>query len=435
MTGNRIFNMEHETMQGPSSVSLKGIPAMRESVARIVAETPVTDLHTHLYAPPFGSLLLWGIDELLTYHYLVAEVLRAADLPYETYWAMGKREQADLIWSELFIKRSPISESCRGVLTVLSKLGLDVASRDLEAYRTFFAAQRIPDHVDTVFRCANIESVVMTNDPFDPTERPVWEQGFQGDPRFHAALRIDPLLNDWTNSCAKLSAWGYDVQAALNNRTKAEVRRFLSDWTKRMKALYMAVSLPPAFAFPEESPRARLIEACVLPGARDHNAPFAMMIGVKRNVNPELKLAADGVGMSEVDAVARLCAQYPRNKFMVTMLARENQHELCVAARKFRNLFLFGCWWFLNNPSLIEEMTRMRFELLGLSVAPQHSDARVLDQVVYKWDHSRSIIAKVLADKYTDLIATGWTVDESEIRRDAARLLGGNFHEFLDRTL
>ena len=90
------------------------------------------------------------------------------------------------------------------------------------------------------------------------------------------------------------------------------------------------------------------------------------------------------------------------------MLARENQHELCVAARKFGNLMVFGCWWFLNNPSLIEEIERMRFELLGTSFIPQHSDARVLDQLIYKWDHSRRIIGKVLADKYADLAETGW---------------------------
>ena len=27
-----------------------------------VASTPVYDLHTHLYPPSFGSLMLWGID-------------------------------------------------------------------------------------------------------------------------------------------------------------------------------------------------------------------------------------------------------------------------------------------------------------------------------------------------------------------------------------
>jgi len=50
----------------------------------------------------------------------------------------------------------------------------------------------------------------------------------------------------------------------------------------------------------------------------------------------------------------------------------------------------------------------MRLELIGTSCTPQHSDCRVLDQLVYKWKHSRAILAKVLADKYEDLAATGW---------------------------
>ena len=27
---------------------------------------PVIDMHTHLYPPGFGDLMLWGIDELVT---------------------------------------------------------------------------------------------------------------------------------------------------------------------------------------------------------------------------------------------------------------------------------------------------------------------------------------------------------------------------------
>ena len=87
--------------------------------------------------------------------------------------------------------------------------------------------------------------------------------------------------------------------------------------------------------------------------------------------------------------------------------ARENQHELCVYARKFGNLLPFGCWWFLNNPSLIEEITRMRVELLGTSFIPQHSDARVLDQLLYKWEHSKEIIGKVLIDKFGEMSRAG----------------------------
>jgi hypothetical protein len=155
-----------------------------------------------------------------------------------------------------------------------------------------------------------------------------------------------------------------------------------------------------------------------------------MMIGSRMRVNPELRDAGDMGGLSDVLSVVNLCRTFPQNRFFVTMLARENQHELCVAARKFGNLMVFGCWWFLNNPSLIEEITRMRFELLGSTVIPQHSDARVLDQLLYKWDHSRTIIGRVLTDKYADLIQTGWPVTATDIREDCQRLLSGNFEAF-----
>ncbi len=125
-------------------------------------------------------------------------------------------------------------------------------------------------------------------------------------------------------------------------------------------------------------------------------------------MNPQLAEAGDMVGKADVLSVVNLCRQFPQNRFFVTMLSREDQHELCVAARKFGNLMVFGCWWFLNNPSLIREIERMRFELLGTSFIPQHSDARVLDQLIYKWHHSRQIIGEVLIEKYQDLVNAGW---------------------------
>ena len=416
-------------------MGIKRAQDLRSAVTKAVAEAKITDLHTHVYPPSFGDLLLCGVDELVTYHYLIAEVFRWTDLPYDDFWAMSKQSQADLIWEKLFLGTSPYAESCRGVLTTLKRLGLDVAARDLSAYRSYCASMSREQYVDRIFEVSGVNDVIMTNDPFDDAERQVWLDGYRPDPRFKAALRVDALLNTWDKSWPRLKEWGYAVTEDLTETTLKEVRRFLTDWAARMEALYLAVSLPPTFAFPEDSPRGILIEECVLPVCRETGRPFAMMIGVKKLVNPDLRLAGDSVGKGDIVAVENLCAGYPQNKFMVTMLSRENQHELCVAARKFRNLLVFGCWWFLNNPSLVEEITRMRFELLGASVVPQHSDARVLDQLVYKWEHSRRIIADVLCEKYQDLMATGWVLEKAEIERDVERLFGGNFWEFLERGL
>ena len=74
--------------------------------------------------------------------------------------------------------------------------------------------------------------------------------------------------------------------------------------------------------------------------------------------------------------------------------------------------------------------------MLGVSsFTAQHSDARVLDQLVYKWSHSRSVIAKVLEEEYWKLAQSGWTPNRAEVRRDIARLFGGSYQEFMSKSL
>ena len=120
--------------------------AIEKAVTKALREQPIVDMHTHLYPPVFGTpvpnktgkvdpagLLLWGLDELLTYHYLVASrspyrivpayARKGASLPYGEFWKMSKTQQADHIWKHLFVERAPVSEACRGVLTCLEPIG------------------------------------------------------------------------------------------------------------------------------------------------------------------------------------------------------------------------------------------------------------------------------------------------------------------------
>jgi len=409
---------------------------IREKAVQLAQNTLVTDMHTHLYAPEFGELLLWGIDELLTYHYLISESFRWSTEEYDQFWAMTKREQADWIWQKLFIDHSPVSEAASGFITVLHRMGLDVSSRNLDDYRKAFESRTTEQQVDMIMELSKVKKIVMTNDPFDPIERKVWhEGGGKKDARFYAALRVDSLLNDWPNAVNHLVELGYDVELEWTERTQQETRRFLSEWIVRMDALYLAVSMTGDFEYPAEDHRSRMIDDVMVPVCQERNIPFALMIGVRRRVNPELRLAGDMSMRSDVSAVEALCRRYPNQKFLITMLARENQHELTVLARKFRNLMIFGCWWFLHIESMVEEMTRFRVELLGTSMIPQHSDCRVFEQLIYKWDHSRTIIGNVIADKYERLYRSGWGVTEDEMKRDLDDLLNRNFWRFLGREL
>jgi len=419
--------------------ALNNLTTLDSTVRQAVADATITDVHTHLFPPSHGDLLLWNVDEVLTYHYLVAELftMAPAELKPADFWKMSKTAQADLVWEHVFIRHGALSEAARGAITTLNKLGLDTGKRDLAGARKWFAEQNAEDYLVKVFQLAGLDYAVMTNDPFQQAEVEQWDAGKPLHDLLKPALRIDALVANWPAAAATMKAAGYDTAEAIEAdsfdeaRSFNEARRFLVDWAKRIKPVYMAMSLTSDFVYPTDEHYGRVLSNVIIPAARELNLPVAMMIGVRRGVNPALGDGGDGVGVADVSAVQNLCSENPDIKFLVTMLSRVNQHELCVCARKFGNLHLFGCWWFCNDPSIIEELTKMRLELLGANFTANHSDARVLDQLIYKWSHTRAIVADVLANKYKLLFQAGWRPTEKEIHRDVRNCLGGAYAEFM----
>jgi hypothetical protein len=409
---------------------------IQSTVEDVLAATQFIDMHTHLYSPAFGKLGLWGIDELLTYHYLEAEFFRSSDLTPNQYWSLSRRAQADAIWRALFVENTPISEATRGVIAVLNAFDLPTDSPDLTEARAFFATKEAVTHVREVLQLGGVSRVVMTNDPLDPEESQVWMNGVTPDPQFEAVLRLDRIVRGWSDHWRTLSSQGYKVDDRVSGESVTEIRRFLSQWCERMRPVYMAISLPYSFRFPDDSSQSKILSEAVLPACREFGLPLSLMIGVRYQVNPRLRLAGDAVGRADLGALETLCRTYPDNRFLVSVLSRENQHELCVYARKFNNLMPFGCWWFLNNPSIVEEITRERIELLGTSFIPQHSDARVLEQLIYKWRNTRATLAPILANSYRRLAQEGRSVTRDDIQRDVNRLFCSNFEQWVSgRTI
>jgi hypothetical protein len=402
-------------------------------VKEICNTTPVTDIHTHLFPSSFGALHLWGIDDLLNYHYLIPETIRAASIGSKDYFTLSPKDRADLTWRILFMESNPYSESCRGVVKILSELGLDLSTKALDEYRDYFNSLEQADYVQRVLKLANVKTVVMSNDPFDSDERRIWKDNPDIESGFCSSLRLDVLVNSWLEASTLLRAWGYDVALTLGSKTESEIRRFILDWIDLTKPLFLSLSLPPDFSFPNDMPTGRLLSKCILPLCSEQDLPLALMIGVKRHVNPHLELAGDSVGKADIRAVESMCAKYPDIRFLISMLSRENQHELCVTARKFPNLLPFGCWWFLSNLFIEREIINMRLDMLGPSFIPQHSDARVLEQLIYKWHSARKALSEELITRYSALIEAGWTITRTDIERDVSRLFSDNFWSFINK--
>src|SRR5208282_1013677 len=127
---------------------------LQRNVEESVRLTPAFDVHTHLYPPSFAGLNLWGIDELVNYHYLVAEVFRSSPATPQQFWALTKSQQADLIWDALFVKNTPLSEATAGLVAVIVKLGLDPCQPNLKQAREYFASVTVEQYIDQVLDLA-----------------------------------------------------------------------------------------------------------------------------------------------------------------------------------------------------------------------------------------------------------------------------------------
>lgn len=407
---------------GQNRVAAQATAQLADCLRRV----PVVDMHTHIYGPEFDGLCLWGIDELLTYHYLIAEFFRVSAMEPRQFYRRNKQQQAELVWQALFVERAPVSEAARGLVSVLVEYGLDPAAKTLDAARKFFSGRNLAGHFEDVLDRAGVVHLVMTNDPFQAAEIAAWPQDGQLHPRVRSSLRLDAMFAHPEAAAASMIAQGWDAPGETA-QSAGRLRRFLDAWIARARPVYLAISFGPDFSYPADSLAVQRLRQVVIPACIDHGLPLSLMLGARRAVNPELQLAGDGVGAVDVAALENICREFPGLQVLTSVLARENQHALCVAARKFANLTPFGCWWFVNTSSLVTEMTRMRMELLGATFIAQHSDARVLEQLLYKWKEARRRLAIALGPSYAALAEAGWPLTRERIERDVHALLAGNF--------
>ncbi|OQR81671.1 hypothetical protein THRCLA_11522 [Thraustotheca clavata] len=433
-----------EVMSAATPKATLSLEDIEKVVRHYALNTPVVDVHTHLFPPSHSELMLWGIDALLTYHYLVAEYLTTASVSPEEFYKWSTTKQADSVWHHLFVDRSPLSEACQGVITTLSTLGLSsyFEKRDLNGIREWFAGQDPEKYVDLVYKIAKIRYVVMTNIPFDPLEAKYWQPtpATYNREQFRTALRIDQvLLGQW-------SSLGPALDSLNLPHTLEGAECYLLHWIENYTPEYFMASVPSTFQLEDISGITEpskiikpsgglLLQLVILPLAKRLQLPIALKFGAVRGLNPRLCLAGDGVAVVDVSLLTKLAKDNPQVKFLVTFLSRVNQHEVTVVANKFSNVHIYGCWWYCNNPSIITELTRMRLEILGTGFTAQHSDARVLDHLIYKWQHFRTLLVDVLMPLYKQLQRNHWVITESDIKRDIERLLGGSYDEFMAKKI
>ena len=394
---------------------------LKEDLNRIINNTEIFDIHTHLFPSNYKTYHLSGISQVLNYHYLIAELLTSTNVTPNFFYNLNNKDRAKIIWEELFLKQTPVSEACKGVLTILSSFSIDYSSKSFDQINREYLALNLSDQ--DILNSSKISNLVMTNNPFDLDEWKLFEKKDWNSNVYLASLRLDDILLDY-NKCIMIAK--NKIQDNLNERDL--IIKYLDIAYEQSNPIYAALSL-------NKDQFSTLLDnkifLYILEWLKLKNLPLSLLLGVKRQVNKEFLLAGDGIDRIDLSCLSKLCNKYSKNKFLCSCLSLNDQHELTVLGRKHSNLRIFGFWWFMNQPTLIEMIMNLRVELLGFNFIPQHSDARVTDQLIYKWSHFKVILNKVLFSHYSELILKGLKLSEEKISEDVTRLLSKNALDFI----
>ena len=377
-------------------------------IEKFVNSTPIFDIHTHLFPSKFKKYYNVGLIKLLNYHYLKAELFSLGNIKIKNFNNLDDNKKAKIIWNNLFLNRYPISTATQGVLRILKIYGVEDVNQKFDKILKITNENQLSE--EDIFKITNINQVVMTNNPFNSEEKKILN--LNKDSKYLPSIRIDDLFMKPKSKNEHLNSWYLSGQEKIKKAIK-EIKIII----QTNKPSYFSLSTENFKEFENE-----FFFKNFLSLLKENKTPMMLLIGVKRGVNKLYNDAGDGIGTMNLDYLEKILIKFPRNKFLVSCLDYRDQFKLSVLARKFQNLKIVGFWWFNNNESIIENLLKQRFELLGDNFIVQHSDARIIDQLVYKWLDFKSIYIKVMVEKYQKLLSLGYKIKATDLERKI------NFH-------
>ena len=248
----------------------------------IINSAPIFDLHTHLFPPKHEGYFLLGFKNLLNYHYLIAELLTATNIDASTFYSYNDEKKASIIWNELFEKRTPVSEACAGVLSILKELNIEINKKSFLSICDEYDKKIQSDK--NIFELSNVSSLVMTNNPFDLDEWSLFNTNDWDKKIYLASLRLDDLILDYDETLKKAKDQTSNQENTIVN--------YLEKCYSQSNPVYAAISLNlETFNTILEDSMWRDI----LVWLESKKLPLSLMLGVKRAVNKDFGLAGDGI--------------------------------------------------------------------------------------------------------------------------------------------
>lgn len=398
-------------LQRINFLNMKKFKLTKKSLSEIINSINIYDIHTHLFprSRKGKDLFLAGLDDLLNYHYLTSEFLSASKMSPEKFFLKTKRKKAELVWNYLFSLNTPISEAARGVIKIFKFLKVkDYQNKSyLEVLKKFDLKKK---NEVFILKKLKIKKIIMTNNPFNKMEWDLFKDKNWDRNVFKSSLRLDDLFN---------------LKKKINI---TKLKNFINNCIKVSKPLYFAISVDGKNI--KKIFNSSYMKKAIFPILKEKKIPIMILIGVKRGVNKKFKDGGDGIGDEDCTVLESIIAHNSDIKFLVTHLSDLSQYKLIVLSRKFPNLKLFGFWWFLNQKKMITNILDQKINLLGLNFIAQHSDARVYEQLIYKWINFKEILSEIFYEKYTLLQNDGYKISKNQIIKDMNKILNPSLENY-----
>ena len=380
---------------------------IRFYLEKFTYECEIIDIHTHLYPSRFKKFHRIGLIDLLNYHYLIAEFLSLNMITPSKFFSLNKFDKAKMIWDNLFFKHHPYSTATIGVLRVINSYGIYDVNKSFKEILKMTEDYYLSEN--DMFEISRVKKVVMTNNPFNTNEFNILTKN--KDKRYIPSIRIDDIFENYSEK------HNTKINKADNEKGVEYLINFFEKIIQDFQPAYFALSSENLEEFKNKEFFEKFLKLLLR-----YKLPLMLLVGVKRGINPNYQEAGDGVGSFDLKKLEAILNRYNKNNFLVTCLNLNDQFKLNVVARKFQNLKIFGFWWFNNNESIINNLFQQRLELLGDNFIFQHSDARVLDQLIYKWFDFKNIYINVMERKYNNLMQLGLKVNPDQLQEKI------NFH-------
>lgn len=369
----------------------------KKTLSNIIDNTEIKDIHTHLFPWGCEDYFLSGLEELLNYHYLTAEFLSASGMDPKKFFSFTKAKRAELVWNFLFLNRTPISEASRGLIKIFQFLNIkNYESQKYSQVLKEFKSKKYS--YKDILKKLKIKKIVMTNNPFDKNEWAIFKKKNLEKNIFNSSIRLDDLFK------------------SKKKFTEKKLNDFLINAIKISNPIYFAISVDGKNI--EKIFNSKYMKNVIFPILEKKKIPIMILIGVKRSVNESFKEGGDGIGNEDCNFLEDIVRENQKIKFLVTHLSDLSQYKLIVLSRKFSNLKLFGFWWFLNQKKMVSNILDQKINLLGFNFIAQHSDARVFEQLIYKWITFKEILSEVLYEKYNSLEKDGLIISEKKVKKD-----------------